>query len=115
MDVLHRQAWIGLVEPDRSAIRRRCKVNELLKVLLAWRGWRVLGELEDKIEDMADVLGEIGNVFVERAVIDREETDLVVLKRHELREVGCADTVQVFGCPASPRAQEQFYLEEGKS
>jgi hypothetical protein len=34
----------------------------------------------------------------------------VVLKRHELREMRRADGVQVFGCPAPPRAQEQLYL-----
>ena len=29
-----------------------------------------------------------------------------ILKRHELREVGSADLVQVVGCSASPRAQQ---------
>ncbi len=74
---------------------------------------RALGEFEYQIEDLADVLGEIGNVVVETAVIDSKETDLIVLKRHELGEVGCADFVQVFGCPAPSRKQEQFYLDEG--
>src|SRR5260370_20245691 len=115
MDVLNRQAWICLVEPDRSAGRRRSKVNELLKVLSAWRGRRVLGEFEYKIEDFSDILGEIGNVRVEAAIVDGKETDLVVLKRHELREMGRADAVQVFGCPAPPRAQEQLYLDEGNA
>src|ERR1700730_5172297 len=113
MDVLNRQAWICLIEPDRSAARSSSKVNELLKVLSAWRGRRVLGELKYKIEDFSDILGEIGNVRVEAAVIDGKETDLVVLKRHELCEMGCPDGVQVFCCPAPPRAQEQLYLDEG--
>ena len=82
-------------------------------MLSAGRGRRVLGELEYEIEYLANVLGEIGDVLVERAVIDGEETDLVVLKRHELGEVRCADFVQVFGCPFPSRDQEKFYLDEG--
>ena len=78
MNVLNRQAGIRLVEPDRSAIYRRSKVNELLQVFSAWRGRRVLGEFEYKIENRSDVLGEIGNIFVERAVIHRKEADLIV-------------------------------------
>ncbi len=70
--------------------------------------------LNIKIEDRSDVFGEIGNVFVERAVIDRKETNLVVLQRHELREVRCADFVQIFRRPVLPRAQEQLYLDEGE-
>src|SRR5712672_127924 len=97
MDVLNRQTRISGVEPDRSAVRPRRKVNELLEVLSAWRGRRGGGELEDEIEDLSDVLGEIGNVGVESAVIHREETDLVVLQRHELGEVRRANFVQVFG------------------
>jgi hypothetical protein len=54
------------------------------------------------------------DVLVERAVIDSEETDLVVLQRHELREVGCADLVQVFRRPVAARAQDQLNLDEGK-
>src|SRR4029077_16314602 len=115
MDVLNRQAWICLVEPNGSAARRRSKVNELLEVLSAWRGRRVLGEFEYKIEDMADILGEIGNVRVDAASVDGKEPDLVVLKGHELREMRRADGVQVFGCPAPPRAQEQLYLDEGNA
>ena len=43
------------------------------------------------------------------AVVDGKEADLVVLKRHELREVGRADVVQVFALVPRPhRAQEQF-------
>src|SRR5271166_2087118 len=114
MDVLNRQAWICLVKPNGSAARRGSKVNELLEVLSARRGRRVLGEFEYKIEDLSDILGEIGNVRVKAAIVDGKETDLVVLKRHELCEMGCTDGVQVFGCPASPRAQEQLYLDEGK-
>jgi hypothetical protein len=65
MDVLNRQAWICLVEPDWSATRRRSKVNKLLEVLSAWRGRWVLGEFEYEIEDLSNVLGEVGDVFVE--------------------------------------------------
>src|SRR5437867_12500663 len=46
MDVLNRQAWIRLVEPDGSAVCRRRKVNELLEMLSAWRRRRALGEFE---------------------------------------------------------------------
>src|SRR5262249_11745366 len=113
MDVLNRQAWICLVEPNRLAARRRSEVNELFEVLSAWRGRRVLGEFEYKIEDFSNILGEIGDILVERAVIDGKETDLVVLKRYELREMGCTDGVEILGCAAPPRAQEQLYLDEG--
>ena len=65
MDVLNRQPWIGLIEPDRSATCFRRKIYELLEVLSAWRGRRVLSELEYEIEDLSDVLGEVGDVFVE--------------------------------------------------
>src|SRR5438132_13041636 len=99
MDVLNRQAWICLVKPNGSATRRRSKVNELLEVLSAWRGRRVLGEFEYKIEDFSDILGEIGDVRVKAAIVDGKETDLVVLKRNELREMGCAGAVQCSGCP----------------
>ena len=104
MDVLNGKARICLVEPDGSPARRGGKVNELLEVLSARRGRRVLGEFEYQIEDVSDVLGEIGNVGVKAAIVDGKETDLVVLERYKLREVGCADGVQVFGCPAPPRA-----------
>src|SRR6266849_8219911 len=100
MDVLNRQAWIGLVEPDRRAARRRRKVNELLKVFSAWRGRRVLGEFEYEIEDFPNVLGEVSNIFVKRSVIDSKEANLVVLERNELSKVGCANRVQIFGCAA---------------
>jgi hypothetical protein len=107
MDVLNRQAWIRLVEPYRLAARHRSKVNELLQVFSARGGGRVLGEFEYKIEHFSNILGEIGNVLVERAVIHGKETDLVVLERYELREMGCTHGVQVLSCPAPPRAQEQ--------
>src|SRR5205814_3132728 len=106
MNVLHRQSRVSRVEPDRSAVRPGRKVDELLKVLSAGRRRRALGEFEDKVKHLSDVLGEIGNVGVERAVIDGEETDLVVLQRHELGKVRCAYFVQIFGCPASSREQE---------
>src|SRR5258708_2022231 len=88
MDVLNRQARICLIEPDGSAVCPRREVNEFLKVLSTRRRRRALGEFEYQIEDLADVLGEIGNVVVETAVIASKETDWIVLKRHELVEVG---------------------------
>src|SRR5436190_23102852 len=114
MDVLDRQTGISLVEADRSAVCPSSKVNELLKVLSAGRRRRILRELEDEIEDLADVLGEIGDVFVERAVVDGEKTDLIVFERNELGEVRRANLVQVFRGPAAPRAQDQLYRDEMK-
>jgi hypothetical protein len=35
MNVLNRQPWIGLVEPNGSTVRRSSEINELLKVLSA--------------------------------------------------------------------------------
>src|SRR5207249_3917960 len=84
VDVLDRKSPVGLIESDRSAACSRREVNELLQVFSARRRRRVLGEPEDEIEDLSDVLGEVGDVFVKRAVIDREEADLIVLERHEL-------------------------------
>src|SRR5205823_12961870 len=98
MDGLDRQAWIGRVEPDRSAVCPRRKVNELLKMLSAGRGRRILGEFEQEIEYLTDVLGEVRNIGVECAVIHSKETDLVILERHELGKVRRADFVQIFGC-----------------
>src|SRR5882757_10036067 len=112
MDVLNRQAGIGLVETDRRAVCPCRKVHELLKVLSAGRRRRVLREFEDEIEHLSDVLGEIGDVFLERTVIDSEETNLVVLERNELREVRRADLIQVVRGPAAPRAQDQLYRNE---
>src|SRR5260370_10310161 len=114
MNVLHRQTWIRLVEPDRSAVRSRREVNKLLKVLSAGRGWSALGELEKKIEDRSDVLGEIGDVLVERAVVYREETDLIVFQLDELCEMGCSDFVEVLRRSAAPCPQDQFHLYECK-
>src|SRR5271169_919838 len=115
MDVLNRQARICSVEPDRSAVRSRREVDELLQVLPARRWRRVLREFKDQVEHFPDVLCEVGNVRVERTVIHGKETNLVVLERHELREVRRTDLVQVLGCPATSRAQQQFYLEKGKT
>src|SRR5216683_8062403 len=112
VDVLDRQPRIRLIESDRSAARSRCEVNELLQVLSAWRRRRALGKPEDKIEDLSDVLGKVGDVFVERAVIDRKEADLIVLERYELREMRRADGVQVFRRPFPARAQDQLYSDE---
>src|SRR5260221_11846707 len=114
MDVLNRKTWIGLVEPDRSATCFRRKIYELLQVLSAWRGRRVLGELEYEIEDLANVLGEIGNVLVEGAVVDRKEPDLVILEWNELREMRRADLVQVFRRAAPANAQDHFDLGKSK-
>src|SRR5438105_13837407 len=106
MKLLQRQSRISRVETDVSANRTGRKVYELLKVLSAGRRRRALGEFEYEIKHLSDVLGEIGNVGIERAVIDGEETDLVVLQRHELGKVRCAYFIQIFGCPASSREQE---------
>src|SRR5260370_29540639 len=103
-----------LAEPGRGAFWPRRKVNEFLEMLSAGRGRRVLGELEYEIEDLSDVLGEVGDVLVEGPVIYGEETNLVVLQRHELCEVGSADFVQVFRRPTPPRAQDQLNFDEGK-
>src|SRR5207244_3113832 len=103
-----------LIEPDRIAVCACCKVNELLKVLSARRWRRVLGELENEIEDLSNVLGEVGNIFVERTVVDGKESDLVVLEWNELREMRRADLVQVFCRPAAANAQDQFDLDKGK-
>ena len=84
------------VEADWSSVRSCCKVNEFLQVLSTRRWWRVLGEFENQIEHRSDVLGEVGNVTVERAVIHGEETDLVIFKWYELREVRCADAIEIF-------------------
>src|SRR6267154_1007634 len=106
MNVLHRQSRISRIEPDGSAVRPGRKVDELLKVLSAGRRRRALGEFEYEIKHLSDVLGEIGNVGIERAVIDGEETDLIVLQWHELGKVRRAYFVQIFGCPAPSREQE---------
>src|SRR5207248_6345905 len=106
VNVLHRKSRISRIEPDGSAVRSGRKVYELLKVLSAGRRRRALGEFEYEIKHLSDVLGEIGDVGIERAVIDGEETDLVVLQRHELGKVRRAYFVQIFGCPASSREQE---------
>ena len=105
MDVLDRQAWIGGIEADRRAVGRRREVDELLEVFPARRGRRILGEFEDQVEDLPDVLGEVRDVFVERAVIDGEESDLVIFKWNELSKVRRADFVEVFRGPAAPRAR----------
>jgi hypothetical protein len=67
-----------------------------LQMLPAGGGRRVLGELEYEVEDVADVLRKVRDMGVEVTVIDCEEADLIVLERHELREVRGADAVQIF-------------------
>src|SRR5450432_2995584 len=111
MDVLHRQFWIGRVEPNRSAIRAGGKVDELLQVLSTWCWRRAHGELEDQIENLADVLGEVGNVGIERTVIHSEETNLVVLKRHELRKMGVPTLSRSFVVPL-PRARRSSFTSK---
>ena len=108
------QAWISLVEPDRLSVRSRRKINELLQVLPAWRRRRILGELEQQVENLADILREIRNVIVESTVVHGKETDLVIFKWHELRKVRSSNFIQVFGRAVSPRAQNQLHLDEGK-
>src|ERR1700733_8968233 len=115
MDVLNRQARIRLVKPDGSAIRPSGEVNELLKMLSAGRRRRAFREFEQKIEYLSDILREIGDVLVEVAIVDGEETDLVVLQRHELREVGRADGVQVCRYPAPPGAKKQLRFKKGEA
>src|SRR6266436_3770073 len=65
MDVLNRQSRIILVKPDRGAVCASCKVNELLQIFSAWRGRRVLRELEYQGEDGSDIFSKVGNVLVE--------------------------------------------------
>ena len=55
---------------------------------------------------MANILREIRNVLVEGAVLDGEETDLVVLQRHELSEMRRADSIQIFRRSTRPGAQK---------
>src|SRR5258708_40197914 len=94
-NVLNAQAWIRLVEADRCSVCSRCEINKFLQVLSAGRRGRVDAKFEDQIEDLSDVLGEVGDIGIEGAVIHSKESNLVVLKWHELREVGRADLVQV--------------------
>ena len=103
-----------MIEADRSAVCPCSKIDEFLEVLSAGRRRRILRKLEDEIEDLSDVLGEIGDVFVERAVIDREETYLVVLKWNELGEVRRADFIQIFRGPTTACAQDKFDRDEMK-
>ncbi len=78
MNILNRQTRIRLVEPDRRAICARCEVNELLKILSAGGGWRALGELEQEVENLSNVLREVSYVRIEGPVIYREEANLVI-------------------------------------
>jgi hypothetical protein len=110
MDILNGQAGIGLIEADWSPVRSRSEVNEFLEVLSAGRRWRVLCEFEYKVEDLPDVLREIGNVLFKGSVVDGKETNLVIFKRYELREVWCADAVQIFGGPVAARAAAAVVL-----
>src|SRR6266446_8944606 len=63
-DVLNRQSRIILVKSDRGAVCPSCKVDEFLQIFSAWRGRRVLRELEYQVEDGSEIFGEVGNVLV---------------------------------------------------
>src|ERR1700730_11844735 len=110
MDVLNRKTWIGLVEPDRSATCFRRKIYELLEGLSAWRGRRVLGEFEYEIEDLSNVLGEVGDLIGERTAVDRKKPDLVIIERNNSCEMPCDDLVQVFRRSATANSQDQLDL-----
>src|SRR5271169_6214495 len=114
VNILNREPRIRLVETDRGAVCASRKVNELLQVLAARRRRRVFGELEDEIKHLSDVLGKIGDVFVERAVIDGKKSNLVVLKRNELGEVRRADLIQIFSRALAASAQDQLHSDEMK-
>jgi len=92
LDVLIAQAGIALIEADRISASRCCEVNELLDVFAAWRRRWVLGEFENDIKYVPDVPSEIHDVFVEGAVVDSEEPQLLVPQGHELREMWRTDT-----------------------
>src|SRR5450631_921726 len=114
MDVLDRQTGISLIEADRISVGPSGKVNKLLQVLSARRRRRVLRELEDEVEYLPDILREIGDVFVERAVVDGKESDLVVLERNELGEVRRSDLIQIRRGALAPRPQDQLHRHEVK-
>src|SRR5271170_2920532 len=105
VNVLNVQAGIGLIKADRFPVRTGREIDELLKVLSAWGGRCAFGELEQEIEDLPDVFGEVGDVGVEIAIVDGKKTDLTVFERDELREVRCADAVQVARDPMGPQTQ----------
>jgi hypothetical protein len=70
MNVLHGQAGIGLIEADGCPARRYREVDEFLKMLAARRWRRIFRKLEDYIEYLSDILREVGDVFVEGAIVD---------------------------------------------
>ena len=113
MDVLNRQAWICLVEPDRSVVGSPGEINELLEMFSAWRGRCALREFEQKIEYLSNILREVGNVLLEVTTVDGKESDLVVFQRHELGEVRGTDGVQVCRYPAPPRPKQQLRFKKG--
>src|SRR5271169_1917028 len=114
MNVLNTQAGICLIEADGSAVCARSEIDKFLKIFAARRRWRALCKFEEKIEDGSDIFGEIGDVFVERAVVDGEETDLIVFEFDELGEVGSADFVEILGGAAAARAKDQFDFDVGE-
>src|SRR5271163_4330057 len=114
-DILDAQAGIGLIERNRGAARARGEVDEFLKMSPARRRRRILGEFEYEVEHAADIFREIGDVFVEGAIVDREEADLIVLQRHELRKMRRADGIEIVGGSTASRAQQQLDFDEGEA
>src|SRR5438093_11476482 len=108
MNILDAQPRIRLIEPNRSTVRASGKVYELLQVFPARRWRRIFREFENKIENGPDVFSEVSDIFIERAVIHREESNLIVLQRHELGEMRCAYRSQVFLRLVSTGAQKHF-------
>jgi hypothetical protein len=66
VNVLNAQARIRLVEADRRAVCSRCEVKKLLQVFSAGRRWRLYAEFEYQIEDLTNVLGEVGDVRIKK-------------------------------------------------
>ena len=72
-------------------------------MLPARRPRRVLREFEYEIEHLSDVFGKIGDVFVERTVIDGKELDLVCPRAERIGRSE-ADLVQIFCRALTARA-----------
>src|SRR5260370_40225353 len=98
MNILNAQARIRLVEADRCSVCPRCEIDKLLKVFSAWRRRRVSAEFEYEIEDLAGVLGDVGDVGIKGTVIYVKRTNRVFLKRTELPGLGRTELAQYLGC-----------------
>src|SRR5436305_7681120 len=83
VNVLDAQAWISLIEPYWHSAGARREIDEFLEMHSTRRGWRVFREFEDEVEHRTDIFRKVSDVFLERAVMDREEADLIILQRHE--------------------------------